>query len=317
MNKYLLFFFFSVLCTDAIAQNNFIVAGQKGTAAYVDLVPDHFVNCSPTPPSETCGPVYDSLDLNKDSEVDYELMSYHTGYSGLSYEFHRIFPMGNNEVLADTFTYTAPFVSNYTDGRAMPVDTGKTISGAGLFLADSVMINYTDSLGFPADSMHHFNRHFIFRNTVGTSYTSFFLDIPTVMFYQSMWQGSGSNYEYLGLRFFKGADTIYAWLRTNQIAPAYYYDYAITGQIMSVDELQNATTLTLSPNPAQETVTINRGNILPSQLRLIDALGRTLPITLITEENRTQINIATLPQGLYMVLVNDGNTVLTAKLMKE
>ena len=97
MNKYLLFFFFSVLCTDAIAQNNFIVAGQKGTAAYVDLVPDHFVNCSPTPPSETCGPVYDSLDLNKDSVVDYVLMSYHTGYSGLSYEFHRIFPMGNNE----------------------------------------------------------------------------------------------------------------------------------------------------------------------------------------------------------------------------
>jgi hypothetical protein len=76
-------------------------------------------------------------------------------------------------------------------------------------------------------------------------------------------------------------------------------------------------TLTLFPNPANETVTINRGNILPSQLRLIDALGRTLPITLTTEENRTHINIATLPPGLYMVLLNDGNNVLTAKLMKE
>ena len=76
-------------------------------------------------------------------------------------------------------------------------------------------------------------------------------------------------------------------------------------------------TLTLFPNPAHETVSINNTNLQPNQIRVVDALGRTISVSITTTANQTQINTSSLPPGLYMVLVNDGNTILSAKMMKE
>ena len=76
-------------------------------------------------------------------------------------------------------------------------------------------------------------------------------------------------------------------------------------------------TLILYPNPAHQTITINRAIKKPNQLRVIDALGRIVAVNYNIIGNNTEINIATLPVGLYMVFVNDGNDVTTAKLMKE
>ena len=111
---------------------------------------------------------------------------------------------------------------------------------------------------------------------------------------------------YLGLRCYE--DSIIGFHSFN-IAP--YCNY------VSVKDIYKENTLTLFPNPVHETVSINKANIEPNQIRVVDALGRSMSVSITTNNNQTQINTSLLPPGLYIVLLNDGNTVLSAKMMKE
>ena len=296
------------------AQTNSINAGEIGSATYVNWNPNHVVACWPTPPSETCGPIDDSIDLNQDSIIDYVISSYHTGYQGLSYEFHYITPMNNNEVLTDTISVFNPFQGNVVDWRAMPVDSGMTISNAGIDAPDSVVVQYTNSSGFPADSMHYFQRHFRFHNNSVVSSGYFFMNIPAVLYFSSFWySNTNATNLYLGLRFYKGIDTMYAWIRTNVIEPRVYYDYAFTGKMSSVEDAQLMNEITLFPNPTQGMVKLKMPNPMKCTIVLMDALGNE--IKRFSTIGNTTIDCTDLAKGFYFIKINTEKGSVTIKLI--
>lgn len=318
MNKLMAVMLLLCASLEGKTQGNQIVAGEHGGATYVDFQPDKVVVCFPTPPSEGCGPVYDSLDLNADGIVDYRLQAYRAGLNGVSYSIHRIFPMGNNQVLTDTFNYTTPFSGAVADGRVAPLDSGLVLSDAGIYQNDSVIVFYTDSLGFAADSMHHFQRHFVFRDTSGLMNPSFFFDIPTVGFLQSMWNGTNPGYAFAGLRFFAGTDTMYAWMRVSGNFPSTYMDYAFTGQLVDVPELENSeeAECKIFPNPASEVLNISIKDRSAKQwsVCITDCTGRAVLNAMMTKD-QAAIVVSELPEGVYFLRLKSEERSVTRKLI--
>lgn len=309
LSLFLLCFF-----TLAEAQSNSIIAGEKGTATYVDWIPNHSVTCWPTPPSETCGPINDSLDLNNDSIMDFVLSSYHTGYQGLSYEFHYITPLNNNEVLTDTMSVFNPFQGNIVDWRAMPIDSGMLISNDGIYAQDSFVVTYLDSLGAPSDSMQHFQRHFQFHNNSVVSSGSFFMDIPAVLYFNSFWKtNSNASKLYLGLRLFKGSDTLYAWIRTDNIKPRVYYDYTFTGKLSDIDDSQLVNSIAMFPNPSDGMVTLKIPNQLKCSITVIDALGKA--VKQFSKMGSLVIDCTDLSKGVYFIKIDAELGSVTKKLI--
>lgn len=88
-------------------------------------------------------------------------------------------------------------------------------------------------------------------------------------------------------------------------------------QLLSNNQFTQQAELSLTPNPAHDFITINDIAINNGdQVSVYNLNGQLL----MTEElfpETTQINIATLPTGLYMVKVNSGNATFTKKIIKQ
>lgn len=81
--------------------------------------------------------------------------------------------------------------------------------------------------------------------------------------------------------------------------------------INSVEQLSNTEELTISPNPAQELLTISHHFNAPIRIELLDALGKTVyDVSSITNTSHS-INIDSFASGVYYCRVHTNNAVLT------
>lgn len=81
--------------------------------------------------------------------------------------------------------------------------------------------------------------------------------------------------------------------------------------INSVEQLSNTEELTISPNPAQELLTISHHFNTPIRIELLDALGKTVyDVSSITNASHS-INIDSFASGVYYCRVHTDNAVLT------
>jgi hypothetical protein len=96
--------------------------------------------------------------------------------------------------------------------------------------------------------------------------------------------------------------------------------YADEQDAAKTDNEFTAEALTLTPNPAQNAVTINyyTDTENPITIRLFDALGKTVlqqQAIATLGENQLNIDLTALPQGYYLVELNDGVTRVNQKLV--
>ena len=82
-----------------------------------------------------------------------------------------------------------------------------------------------------------------------------------------------------------------------------------------LSETPPADELKLFPNPAKDFVNLYiRGNI-QSKVRISSITGKTLQILTLNQEDNT-IDISNLPSGMYFISIEDGDEVITKKLIK-
>lgn len=82
---------------------------------------------------------------------------------------------------------------------------------------------------------------------------------------------------------------------------------------------QNSTVqnLTLFPNPAQKSITIELENNSDFFYSIYNLFGKIICTDKKANSHKTELNIEHLPQGIYLLKVLSGNQIFTAKFIKE
>ncbi len=78
----------------------------------------------------------------------------------------------------------------------------------------------------------------------------------------------------------------------------------------------NNTKLLITPNPAHTYFTISGNYALKSTLTIMDVSGKKVMIKN-NIKNNERINIESLPNGIYIVKIGDGNTSIVIKMVVE
>jgi hypothetical protein len=88
---------------------------------------------------------------------------------------------------------------------------------------------------------------------------------------------------------------------------------------LSTKELAIASTnFKLYPNPAKNVLYVNTSNSnKQEQLRIVDALGKTINLPTSHNGNIYEISISGLAAGIYSVVYFDGTTITTQRFVKE
>jgi|688.fasta_scaffold43154_5 hypothetical protein len=104
-------------------------------------------------------------------------------------------------------------------------------------------------------------------------------------------------------------------------------DYAFSLHVRINEELSiennQEQTIMVYPNPSSDEITLSLGNIIPSQIQVIDASGRlvfTLDNFETTQNNTNNVvmNIGVLQNGIYFLKVIDQNqSIHTTKILKK
>ena len=86
--------------------------------------------------------------------------------------------------------------------------------------------------------------------------------------------------------------------------------------IVLVDEVHDALGITIFPNPAHSSITLDNSKILiqNAELSIYNVNGLKVHYQQISE-SRTEINISRLAAGMYIIVLNTNNGVLTEKLV--
>jgi hypothetical protein len=88
--------------------------------------------------------------------------------------------------------------------------------------------------------------------------------------------------------------------------------------LVSVNETIAPSNINLYPNPANGMVFIYNNKALPAEkytITLTDVTGRTVSSERYQGDGPYKLNIEGLSKGLYMVIVNGKNSVVTKKLI--
>ncbi len=117
-----------------------------------------------------------------------------------------------------------------------------------------------------------------------------------------------------------GTSSVFSTLNTFVTAGCAGMLYADEQDAAKTDNEFTAEALTLTPNPANNLVTINyyTDTENPITIRLFDALGKTVlqqQAIATLGENQLNIDLTALPQGYYLVELNDGVTRVNQKLV--
>jgi len=97
----------------------------------------------------------------------------------------------------------------------------------------------------------------------------------------------------------------------DDIALARYH----TGLNLSVNDRDEKPLFSVYPSPATETLNV-RSEAKLQTIELIDALGKKV-LTVRPNSNRSQLDIAMLPSGIYLLRATDGQRLYTQKVVKE
>jgi hypothetical protein len=82
----------------------------------------------------------------------------------------------------------------------------------------------------------------------------------------------------------------------------------ITGKVAEIN---------IHPNPASELLFIDKTIPTTAQLRVMDALGRNMPVHFNNNGSKTEVNISQLPTGMYLLIIENGNELLKERFVKE
>lgn len=93
---------------------------------------------------------------------------------------------------------------------------------------------------------------------------------------------------------------------------SYYYH-----TVMGINDLSsNVSTVKIYPNPATDKITIELSEAIKEcNLAIIDVEGQQLIIYVVTRQ-QMQVDISSLPQGLYFIRLTSNKTVITGKFIK-
>lgn len=135
--------------------------------------------------------------------------------------------------------------------------------------------------------------------------------------------------EFTGLPFTSDYDfTHYYFLREGTKGPLFQYSYMVVGGLtpttvesasvnanigaVSISDHQTDNTLSLFPNPAQNTITVNLQNIAAEQVLITDISGRTL-LTKTISGNTSSVafDVHDLPAGMYLARVITTSQIYT------
>ncbi|HLP94551.1 MAG TPA: T9SS type A sorting domain-containing protein [Saprospiraceae bacterium] len=89
------------------------------------------------------------------------------------------------------------------------------------------------------------------------------------------------------------------------------------GKIRKSANEEHGNQITISPNPANQTVQITRSTgVIGAQLRIIGLTGTLEEFTIPQGQNSTTLSVSHLPNGMYIVtLVEEGKIAARQKLM--
>lgn len=79
--------------------------------------------------------------------------------------------------------------------------------------------------------------------------------------------------------------------------------------------LEQAPEIMLFPNPAKETVLVNRGTNAAIEIR--NTLGQIVQAEQTVSENTTQLDVSALPRGSYLVTIREESEVMSKRLIVE
>ncbi len=84
-------------------------------------------------------------------------------------------------------------------------------------------------------------------------------------------------------------------------------------QTKSLNIKHSSSNITVYPNPAKDFVRIN--HLPSSEIKIVNTLGKIIIAKTTKSNATTQLNVANLPNGLYVVIVQHNGVVFTQKLM--
>jgi hypothetical protein len=82
-------------------------------------------------------------------------------------------------------------------------------------------------------------------------------------------------------------------------------------------ELKNNETFLLYPNPASEKINIHCPNKIPATLIMYDSLGKRIGKVIDTEKSNLQLNIESLPPGIYYLSADSDNRFSPSRFIKK
>ncbi len=87
---------------------------------------------------------------------------------------------------------------------------------------------------------------------------------------------------------------------------------------LSVSKVQQANSISLSPNPVHELLTIHNNNLISTYytVQITDQLGRTIT-TIKANSESLQLNVANWANGIYIITIYCNNLVSTQRFIKE
>ena len=291
-----LLYHFSILlicCHQSLSAQS-IAAGQHGPGQYfVDIQPDTTI-IAPYLLPDTYG-MY-ALDMNGDDTVDYELHVANVGGLGIHFNRCYIEPKNNNEVaVAHTDSCF------YTDCGSPGQLVGVTVMVRAFEYGELI-----DNNAQWADSL------------VYLSYNNY----SGGCFYCSGHTFESADTNYIGVRYFLSADTVYGWIKVSGISDinctieSFAVEYATTG---TKEVHTGNASVKVSPNPASGSLRFDFGRPLAANavLDIWDNMGRPVMRQELETNMRTfNCDVASFASGVYFYSIRlSGRETISGKFI--
>lgn len=149
------------------------------------------------------------------------------------------------------------------------------------------------------------------------------LDLSTLPDYETTpnWEPTAEDHwrqESIDLSNYVGENVIFKFVNHCKNGNSTYIDNIYIDSLLGSDEF-NFDALVMSPNPATNTVTVSFGSIdtADMNIELYNSLGQKLRsyTKAIDGNNKAQLDVSNLAQGLYFVSITNGTNAITKKLL--
>ncbi len=222
------------------------------------------------------------------------------------------------EILAGTFpagTDAGPAVTGYGDKITTDGDTWDYLTDFGL----SYNWNIEMYVAHPAPVDTALKKFVLYKSLDGYDYQAY--DTIDYISGQTMFDYLDSNVAYNNIYRYKlnaiwaaNSDTCISPFAKNKILPM--KDYIEVFVFDGINENLNNNHLTLYPNPATNTITLEAETEL-KEIEIIDISGKSVLQKQALSTNKITLNIERLPSGIYLVKAKTTQGILMKKFMKN